>query len=66
LAGRPVEVTYRIKGKGCGPVSVKLNGVDLHFTRENNPYRSGAARLSMDAIIAGLTGKADQLAVLLG
>ena len=65
LAGRSVEVTYRINGKGCGPVSVKLNGVDLKFIREKNPYRSGAARISMDAIVEGLTGHADQLAVLL-
>jgi cellobiose phosphorylase len=65
LAGRSVEVTYRIKARGCGPVSVKLNGVDLDFIRENNPYRSGAARISMDAIVARLTGNADQLAVLL-
>ena len=27
-----VEVTYRINSKGCGPVSVTLNGVDLDFT----------------------------------
>jgi len=39
--------------------------VDLDFIRENNPYRSGAARISMDAIVARLTGNADQLAVLL-
>jgi cellobiose phosphorylase len=65
LAGHPVEATYRINGKGCGPVSVNLNGVDLKFIPEKNPYRSGAARISMDAIVAGLTGNADMLTVLL-
>jgi len=66
LAGRHVEVTYRSNGKGCGPVSISLNGVKLDFIREDNPYRVGAARLSMDAFARGLTGKADQLAIQLG
>jgi cellobiose phosphorylase len=42
LAGRPVEVTYHIIGKGCGPVSINLNGVNLHFSRDHNAYRPGA------------------------
>ncbi len=66
LAGRPVEVTYRIKAKGCGPHSVSLNGGNLDFIREQNPYRPGAARIPMDAIVARLTGQNDQLAVSLG
>ena len=66
LAGRPVEVTYRIQGKGCGPVAVSLNGVDLAFTRENNPYRAGAVRVSLDTLVAGLTGQADRVVVSLG
>jgi cellobiose phosphorylase len=63
LAGRPVEVTYRIKAKVRGPLSISLNGVALDFSREKNPYRSGAARIGMDAIVAGLTGQADELTV---
>jgi cellobiose phosphorylase len=66
LAGRPVEVTYQIKANGCGPVAISLNGVALDFVREHNPYRSGAARIPMDAIAAKFTGKADQLEVSLG
>ena len=66
LAGRPVEVTYRIKAKGCGPLAVSVNGVNLDFVREHNPYRSGAVRIPMDAIVAGLKGKTDQLEVSLG
>ena len=66
LAGRQVEVTYRINGKGCGPVSVNLNGVNLDFIREHNPYRPGAARIPMDAIVGRLTGNADQLSIVLG
>lgn len=63
LAGRPVEVTYNIKNKGCGPLSVSVNGGNLDFIREQNPYRPGAARISMDAIDARLTGQNDQLEV---
>jgi len=66
LAGRPVEVTYRIKGKGCGPMSVNLNGVNLNFIREHNPYRPGAARIAMESIVAGLNGNTGQLVVSLG
>jgi 1,2-beta-oligoglucan phosphorylase len=63
LAGRPVEVIYRTKGNGCGPVAVRLNGVELPFVRENNPYRPGGARIAMDVLAAGLRGTADQLVV---
>jgi len=32
-------VTYRIEGSGCGPKTVNLNGGDLPFTRDGNPFR---------------------------
>ncbi len=66
LAGHPVEVVYQIEGSGCGPVSVALNGVDLDFTGEANPYRAGAVRVSMGALSCGLTGSGDLLVVSLG
>ncbi len=66
LAGHPVEVVYRISEKGHGPVSLNLNGEDLDFIRENNPYRPGAARIAMDAFMNALTGDADRLTVWLG
>ncbi|MEY4484894.1 MAG: hypothetical protein RL693_2346, partial [Verrucomicrobiota bacterium] len=66
LAGHPVEVSYHIKSKGCGPVSISLNGVGLDFVREKNAYRTGGARIAMDTIIGGLTGQNDQLTVVLG
>lgn len=66
LAGHPVEVVYQIEGAGYGPVSVALNGVGLGFTGEENPYRAGAVRVSMEAFTRGLTGDGDLLAVSLG
>jgi cellobiose phosphorylase len=49
------EVTYRIKSKGCGPISVHVNGTEVTFTREHNPYRTGAARISKDVISNKMT-----------
>jgi 1,2-beta-oligoglucan phosphorylase len=66
LADHDVEITYRVNGKGCGPVSISLNGVNLKFTREHNPYRIGAARVPLEALVKALTGSDDQLAILLG
>lgn len=63
LAGHPIEVLYRINGKGRGPVSIDLNGQDLGFIREENPYRPGGARIAMDRITRALTGVGDRLAV---
>jgi cellobiose phosphorylase len=63
FAGRPVEVLYRIARRGCGTASVNLNGADLDFIREQNPYRCGAARIAMESIMAELTGSGDRLTV---
>ena len=52
--------------KGRGPVSVSLNGVNLHFIREHNPYRAGAARIPLEAVVKRLTGDADELTIVVG
>ncbi len=61
--GRPLEVVYRISSKGCGVSSVNLNGADLDFIREENPYRTGAARVSLQTLANQLTGAGDRLTV---
>ena len=66
LAGRPVEVVYQIRDRGCGPVSINLNGVNLDFTREPNAYRPGAARISMASWEGCLEGDHDILIISLG
>lgn len=66
LAAREVEVTYRIKARGCGVLSVTLNNGELAFSREPNAYRAGAARIAMDAITARFKDDANQLVVHLG
>ena len=66
LAGHPLEVLYRTGKTGCGPVSVHLNGTPIEFSREANPYRSGAVRVDMDNLVRQLTGVGDRMTVVLG
>ena len=66
IAGSLVEITYRVKTRGFGPLAMELNGASLVFTREENPYRSGAARVSMDVITNWLTGSGDRMVIDLG
>jgi cellobiose phosphorylase len=66
LAGHAVEVVYQIHTAGRGPISINLNGSDLEFTREPNPYRPGAARIAMDSFNRGLTVAGDRITISLG
>jgi 1,2-beta-oligoglucan phosphorylase len=66
LEGHQVEVTYRIRGEGSGPLAVNLNGQDLPFTRGANPYRTGAAEIPMKAVRERLCEGANRMIVHLG
>jgi cellobiose phosphorylase len=66
LGGIPFEVTYHIEDSGCSTKVVRLNGVELSFRRDENPYRIGAARVPMAAVRKRLTTGVNQLAVELG
>ncbi len=66
LAGRQVQVLYRIRTCGCGPSEVTLNNQPIRFSRENNPYRPGAARIAMDSLVTGFMQGANQLTVWIG
>ena len=63
LCGHEVEVEYRIGANGCGPVSLALNGHPLPFTRRSNPYRQGAAAVSMATLRAGLVAGPNTLEI---
>lgn len=63
LLEKTVEVVYHIKSKGCGTIALQLNGVELDFAREENPYRSGAVRISMDSIVTALTDHDNRLMI---
>jgi CRISPR-associated protein Csx3 len=43
LGAGPMRIEYRVGARGCGPVSLTLDGSPLAFEREANPYRQGGA-----------------------
>jgi 1,2-beta-oligoglucan phosphorylase len=66
LLGCRVEVTYRIKGAGCGVNEVSVNGHPVTFTRASNPHRRGAALVSRTAMVERLTSGRNTLTVDIG
>lgn len=66
LAGRAVEVRYRVGERGHGPQRLELNGAPLPFTREANPYRQGGASVAMDVLRGALRNGENELSVELG
>jgi 1,2-beta-oligoglucan phosphorylase len=66
IAGRSVELRYRVGQRGHGPQSLLCNGAPLPFTREPNPYREGGAVVAIDAFRERLRDAANQLLVELG
>jgi 1,2-beta-oligoglucan phosphorylase len=63
LAGHRVKVTYRIGGRGCGPLKVSLNGKALPFTRGTNPYRMAGVQISRADFEAALTANGNELII---
>jgi cellobiose phosphorylase len=66
LAGRPVEISYRVGARGCGVQALRLNGAKLPFTRAANPYRTGGAVVAMAEVRARLHEGGNELAVAIG
>ena len=66
ICGQSVDVLYRVGTTGSGPVRLELNGSELPFTRGANPYRNGAAEVSMAVFASRLTANANLLVVHLG
>ncbi len=63
LAGREVELVYRVGERGCGPTALVWNGRPLAFEREANPYRSGGAEVPLDALRERLAPGRNELVV---
>ena len=63
LVGMELELELQPGPLGCGPVLLMLDGKPLHFSREANPYRLGAARVEMDALRPLLAAGARRLVV---
>jgi cellobiose phosphorylase len=54
LLRHDLEIVYRVRGAGCGVSSLQLDGRPLSFELEPNPYRRGAARVSLQDLTAAL------------
>ena len=66
LLGRRTEVTYRIKGPGCGVNDVSLNGHSLPFTPAANPHRRGGGLIAKAAVMQHLAAGANTLTIDVG
>jgi cellobiose phosphorylase len=66
LAGHKVQIIYRIGSAGYGPTTVILNGQELSFTRETNPYRTGGVAVAMVEVLERLSTGTNTLVVCLG
>ncbi len=66
LAGRMVDLVYRVAGRGCGPTALSVNDVPLAFVRQPNPYRTGGAAVPMASLEALLREGTNTLTVNLG
>jgi cellobiose phosphorylase len=63
LDGHAIEVAYRIRSAGCGPIAVTLNGIALDFARGASPYRTGAAEIPIETFRAGLMAGGNRLEI---
>lgn len=61
LLGAKFRIVYRVAARGCGPVRVTLNGDELPFVTERNPYRRGGARLDAELVRSRLVATNDLL-----
>jgi cellobiose phosphorylase len=52
LLAQPFELTYRVRGAGCGVGAVQLDEEPLASSEEANPYRRGGARVALAALAA--------------
>ena len=53
LLGQTFEISYHVRGAGCGVVALQIDGAALAFTAEVNPYRRGAARVPLARLAEG-------------
>ena len=63
LAGRELEIEYRLGLQGVGVTELRLNGEPLVFTRADNPYRIGAAEVAMSELVVRLSADGPNILV---
>ncbi len=57
LGGRLVKIIYSVSDTGCGVNKVEINGSQVDFDIEVNPYRSGGAIIGNDTLASYLGEK---------
>ena len=63
VAGRELNIVYRVAQAGCGPRRLLLNGVALPFERAQHAYRCGGAVVDRETFCALLLDGANELTV---
>jgi cellobiose phosphorylase len=66
LLGQPIDVRYRIRGRGCGVTAIVVNGEAMAYTSRANPHRRGAALVDHSALLRRLAAKGNVLAIDVG
>jgi cellobiose phosphorylase len=66
INGLPITIDYRVGAVGCGPQRLTLNGIELSFEREANPYRTGGAVVTLQTLREGRRAGDNTLTVHLG
>jgi cellobiose phosphorylase len=63
LAGREVQVVYRIATRGYGPIAISAGGRPLPLMRLANPYRTGGASVPLALLETALEEGGDELVI---
>ncbi|MEE4176607.1 MAG: hypothetical protein V2I46_03765 [Bacteroides sp.] len=51
LMSRDIQIRYRITTDCCGPQTIRLNGKEISFSREDNQYRKGGAVIRIENLV---------------
>jgi hypothetical protein len=59
----PVTFRYSVKNGNFSPKGIKINGEDVLFTYEENPYRNGGAVISVNQLLGLLNEIQNQIEI---
>jgi cellobiose phosphorylase len=64
--GKRVEFEFLVETGAAGPQKVEVNGKEIAFEREENPYRTGGAVIGNDMLMQALDREHNRIHVVLG